>query len=131
MFVGGRDVRSVVGVAGSVRRTGGALLALALLGTGCTSYAPAKRPIWASSEPIAGRTYQVVGNAYGESCQWTVLGFNTSEGGRAYDAYNAAVEDGADALIDVTVDMKSSFYFLVGKRCAMVEGTAIRFETGP
>lgn len=106
---------------------GGVLITLML--ASCTSYRPALHPIYASSEPIAGRSYQVTGSVTGESCQWWVLlGFPVGKGGRVADAYANAVAGGADALIDVTVDMKTVVYPLVRRNCVIVEGQAIRFQ---
>ncbi|MFQ5416496.1 MAG: hypothetical protein ACE5FL_05525 [Myxococcota bacterium] len=99
--------------------------------TGCTIYRPAPHPIYSSSEPIAGRSFQVTGAVRGESCQWWVLlGFPVSDGGRVHDAYGAAVAGGADALIDLTVDTKLTAYPFAQKNCVIVEGQAIRFKKG-
>ena len=112
----------------STRRIICSLLFLSVLPLACTYYAPAREPIWASSEPIAGRSFKMTGGAEGESCQWFFLGFPVSTGGRVHDAFGEATASGADALIGVTIDTKSTVYPFFLRNCAMVEGQAIRFE---
>ena len=86
--------------------------------------------IAASTEPIGKRSYDIVGNARGESCQFTVFNYAVSEGGRTYDAYQAALKSsGAEALIDVTAYYRQTVYPLnIRRDCAVVEGKAIKFK---
>ena len=124
-------MKPMVTVVGSALSASIALVALVLTFAGCSTYAPAPHPIYASSEPIAGRSFDVTGAARGESCQWWVLlAFPVSEGGRVHDAYEAAVSGGADALVDVTVDTVQTAYPFARKSCAIVEGKAIQFKKG-
>lgn len=116
-------------VSAEKRRFGLGALLITLMLASCTHYRPALHPIYASSEPIAGRSYQVTDHVKGESCQWWVLAnFPVSKGGRVADAYADAIASGADALTDVTVDTKMVSYPFVRKHCVIVEGQAIKFQ---
>ncbi|MBU4198757.1 MAG: hypothetical protein KKG09_10805 [Verrucomicrobia bacterium] len=86
--------------------------------------------IAASSTPLEGRKYTVLGRTEGSDNYVTLLciipmtSANTIR--RAMD--RACVKAGGDALIDVTVECHAEYWILFGLQVTTVEGTAIRFN---
>ncbi len=84
----------------------------------------------ASSTPIEGRKYTILGHSKATSSAVYLFGFLPVSGSSSLrDALQAAIRGkGADALIEVTAESYSQFWILFSKQTIMVEGTAIRFE---
>jgi hypothetical protein len=84
----------------------------------------------ASSTPIEGRKYTILGHAKATSNAVYLFGFLPVSGSSSLrDALHAAIRSqNADALIEVTAESYSQFWILFAKQTIMVEGTAIRFE---
>jgi hypothetical protein len=86
--------------------------------------------IAASSTPLEGRKYTVLGHAEASDNYVLLLGFlpvsspNTIR--RALE--KACVKAGGDALIDVTVECHAEYWILFFLQVTTVEGTAIRFN---
>lgn len=86
--------------------------------------------IAASTSPLQGRPYEVLGAAYGSVSQYHILGLIPTGPGVELQA---AVEDakrqtGADALIEVTVDKYTKDYLIFSSTTTEVRGKAIRFK---
>lgn len=86
--------------------------------------------IAASTTPLEGRAYEVLGEAYGSGTQVHILGIIPA--GRAVET-QTAVDDakrkaGADALIEVTVDRYTKDFVLWTTVTTEVRGKAIRFK---
>ncbi len=102
------------------------IVALAAGASACTVYQP--HDIAPTTAPTLSRAFKEVGPVRGESCQNRVFGFAISDGGRLYDARNAALANAdADALIDVTADVDATDYLVFRRQCIVVEGKAIKF----
>ena len=98
-----------------------------LLAAGCV-HAPGG--IAASTVPVEGRRYQVLGRTAGTDSYILLFGFLPIFGS---NSTREAVEDalerkGADALIGVTVDTYTHYWILFSRSVISVEGTAIKFE---
>ena len=104
-----------------------ALSLLLLFAVGC-AHTPGG--IAASTMPIDGRKYTVLGPAKATSTAVYLFNFIPVSGSSSLrDAKMAAIRSqGADALIDVTAESYSQFWILFSKSTIMVEGTAIRFK---
>lgn len=98
----------------------------ACLMTGCVT-----RPggIAASSTPLEGRSYQVLGyTAATDSCVKLFGIIPLSGGNHIRDALkSAAHKAGGDALIEVTVESYDQYWILFSRHITRVEGFAIRF----
>jgi hypothetical protein len=86
--------------------------------------------ISASSTPLEGRKYTVLGQTSGSDSQVALLGILPVTGP---NTTRSAIEDatrrlGADALIDVTVEGRFEWWILFTRCVTEVEGTAIRFN---
>ncbi len=109
------------------------LLSLVALGVGVGVLAGCAHfpgGISASSTPLEGRKYTVLGHVEASDNYILLLGFlpvssaNTIR--RALD--RACVKGGGDALIDVTVECHAEYWILFALQVTTVEGTAIRFN---
>ena len=86
--------------------------------------------IAASTTPIGNRAYRVVGTARGTDSYVMLFGFIPIKGSNSVrGAINSAKrQHAADALIEVTVDTYSQFWFILTRQVIMVEGLAIRWD---
>ena len=83
-----------------------------------------------SSTPTEGRSYQVLGDAFGKSTQLFVLGIPTGSAALTQDALaDARVKSGGDALIEVTVEAYVKNYILFSTMTTEVRGKAIKFTS--
>jgi hypothetical protein len=105
----------------------GIAAALVFLG-GCGGHRPLQ--IVAATSPVAGRSYTTVGRATGTSCQQKLFTFAITDGGRTYDAFQAALKSQpeADALIDTTADTSVLNILIWSRSCAHVNGEAVKFK---
>ena len=84
--------------------------------------------IAASSAPLEGRSYNVLGEAYGKSTQYHILGIPAGEGAKVEEAIaDAKAKTGADALIEVTADCYHKNFLLFYSVTTEVRGKAIKF----
>lgn len=94
---------------------------------GCAHYPGG---ISASSTPLEGRKYSVLGRTTATDSRISLLGIlpvtpaNTTR--NAVD--EAAMKAGGDALIDVTVESYYQYWILFSRDTIRVDGMAIRFE---
>ena len=102
-------------------------LAVWLLVSGC-AHTPGG--ISASSTPIEGRAYTILGPASGNSSCVRLFGFiPVSSSSTIRAALNSAIRDKrGDALIEVTVESFNHHYILFSRHVVRVEGVAIRFQ---
>ncbi len=102
------------------------ILAL-ILSTGC-----ATRPggIASSTTPLEGHQYRVLGDVEGTDTHFALLGIIPLTGSNTLqEAIDDALDsEGADALIDVTVDFHWEFWILFSRSVTSVQGKAIRFK---
>ena len=106
------------------------MLLFVALACGCASMPGG---IAASTTPIEGRSYDVLGRVSETDSHIALFGVIPLSGGNRVEK---AVDDcirsrGADALIDVTVDGYSQFWILFTRRVTRVTGTAIKFARPP
>ena len=106
------------------------LLLLLILGVFAVSCAHAPGGIAASTTPIEGRDYTVLGKAVETDSLIYILGLIPVSGANhTSDAVNKAIQSlGGDALIEVTVEAYSQWWLLFTRRVTRVEGTVIRFQ---
>ncbi len=89
------------------------------------------RAVAASSTPLEGRPYDVIGAAYAQSRQSFILGFIPlqTKGELIQETINtAARKAGGDALIDVSVETQLKEYVLFTTFVTEVRGKAIKFN---
>jgi len=83
----------------------------------------------ASSTPLNGRPYEILGPAYGAETQYHILGFIPT--GKAALVEHAMAEakrtTGADALIEVTVETYRKDFVVFASTTTEVRGKAIKF----
>jgi len=94
--------------------------------TGCATMPGGVAP---SSTPLEGRSYQVMG--YTESTDSRICLFGiipiTRHNSIREAIHSAARRVGGDALIEVTVEGYTQFWFLFSRNVTRVEGIGIRF----
>jgi hypothetical protein len=85
--------------------------------------------IAASSTPLEGRSYQILGYTAATDSSVKLLGFIPISGGNHIrDAVrSAARKAGGDALIEVTVEAYDQYWILFSRHITRVDGIAIRF----
>lgn len=103
-------------------------LAIACLSltTGCI-HRPAA--VAASSIPLEQGEYEILGDANDSDCLWSLFGLlPITTGNQTQNAINEAIQDvdGADALVQMTVDSYYQFFFVLSRDCTQVEGVAVR-----
>jgi hypothetical protein len=98
--------------------------------TGCAHHPGG---VAASSTPIEGRRYRVLGHAEGTDSHVLLFGLIPIKGSNSTrTAMDRAVRSrGGDALIDVTVETYTQWWIILIRRAVKVEGMAIRFESTP
>lgn len=108
-------------------KSGAALFVLTAFVAGCAHLPGGIAP---STTPIDGRAYDVLGDAEGTDHRVSLLGlFPISGANTIQGAVNKAKKRfDADALIDVTVESYSQFWFLWSNDTIVVRGKAIRFK---
>jgi len=86
--------------------------------------------IAASSTPLEGKEYVILGKATGQDSLYYLLGLiplsnsNTTPEALA----NAVSSRGGDAMINVTVESYSQWFFVVTRVVTTVQGDVIRFK---
>jgi hypothetical protein len=104
---------------------GAALLALGLAGCIRTP-----RAIAASTLPLEQGKYTVVGEAADSDCAWALFALiPISSGNQTQEAIKDAIAsagNGADALVQVTVDTYYQNWIVVSRDCTEVRGVAVR-----
>ena len=86
--------------------------------------------IAASTTPINGREYKVLGNVSETSSRVALLGVLPISGKNSTrDAIESAIESkSGDAMINVTVDAHHEFWLLFTRMVTSIEGDVIKFE---
>jgi len=105
----------------------GLVVLMAGILSGCVSMPGGIAP---SSTPIEGRKYQTLGYVNDTSSCSKLFGFIPISGANSIrDAVQGAIQKSrADALIEVSVDYYTQFWFVFIRHVTRVEGMAIRFE---
>ena len=87
--------------------------------------------ISASTSPIDGKAYTILGEAFGSATQYHILGIiPIGDGVLLQDAVNnAKLKTGADALIEVTADEYIKNFIVFSTTTTEVRGKAIKFTT--
>jgi hypothetical protein len=108
-------------------RTALLIAMLGILALGC-AHLPCG--IAASSTPINGRQYTVMGRSISKDSRVLLLGFIPISGSNSIrEAIEKAVRArGGDALINVTVEYYFSHWILFSKHVTQVDGDVIRFQ---
>ncbi len=97
----------------------------ALVGLGCVR---APGGVAASNIPLDQGKYDVLGPVSASDCKVNLLGIIPVSGGNHLsDAIEEAKgdRDGADALIDITVERKGQYWILWSSDCTIVRATAV------
>lgn len=102
-------------------------LALSLFALAACSHAPGG--IAASSTPLEGRNYRVVGHARGTDSYILLLGLIPIRGSNStHEAVQAAIgQHNGDALINVTVTSYFQWWVILTRHAIQVEGDVIDF----
>ncbi len=101
-------------------------LLLVLLVSACAQIGGGVAP---STKPLNPGSYQTLGQVEGEDCAYYLLGLIPLTG---FNSTQEALRDalskqpGATALVQVTSDTRGMSYIIVGERCTIVQGTAVR-----
>ena len=101
-------------------------IALMVVAAGCY-YAPGG--ITASTTPLEGRKYQIIGPVEETDSAFYILGVIPVSGmNTTADTVDYCLnKTKGDAMIDVTVDWSWHFYFAVTRHVTIVRGKAIKF----
>jgi hypothetical protein len=102
------------------------LLAATLLVAGCMHTTGGVAP---SNVPLAQGGYTVIGPAYGDDCQWALLGLLPLSGGNeTRRAVEQAIAEtpGTDALVNVSADTFTQFWIILTRHCTEVHATAVK-----
>jgi hypothetical protein len=88
------------------------------------------RGIAASTLPLEQGKYTVIGETGDSDCAWAIFGIiPITTGNETQDAIKEAIAsagNGADGLIQVTVDSYYQHWIVVSRDCTQVEGIAIK-----
>jgi hypothetical protein len=104
-------------------------LALGLLALIACAHTPGG--VASSNIPLAPGSYDVLGEVEGRDCLYNLLmlvPFGT--GNKVRDAISEALEskDGADALVNLSVDQYAQFWLLFSRHCTTVNATAVKIR---
>lgn len=100
-------------------------LCLALFCTGCVRTPGGVAP---SNIPLAPGGYTTIGEVSASDCKVNLLGIIPISGGNdLYQALDKAKQKrGADALVEITVDLDSKWFILWSQSCTTVHATAVK-----
>jgi hypothetical protein len=101
---------------------------LVLIGTGCTRMPGGVAP---SNIPLEQGGYVAIGPVSASDCKVNLFGILPVSGSnRVADAVYSALrkESGADALINISIDLSSKFFILWSQTCTEIHATAVRLN---
>lgn len=88
------------------------------------------RGISASTLPLEQGKYTIIGDANDSDCAWALFGIiPITPGNTTQEAIREAIRgagDGADGLIQVSVESYYQYWIVVSRDCTEVEGIAVR-----
>jgi hypothetical protein len=101
---------------------------LALFATGCTR---SPGGVAASNIPLEQGGYSEIGPVRASDCKVNLFGILPVSGSnRVGDAVRSALrkESGADALINISIDLSFKFFILWSQTCTEIHATAVRLN---
>ena len=101
---------------------------LVLIGTGCARIPGGVAP---SNIPLEQGGYVAIGPVSASDCKVNLFGIIPVSGSnRVADAVYSALrkESGADALINISIDLSSKFFILWSQTCTEIHATAVRLN---